>query len=139
LQDTGERTPNPPTIAQMTRRILGGGDRRGFWAKKVYQIAWALPGGGEYPAPRQQFPAQKYARCSKPLAQHTQDNRPQTAHVQIGIGNDLLRPRGVDQTRRAQLGLLQAEVGYQVAVAGVDHATGGLLESYHVKIGELTR
>jgi outer membrane protein TolC len=34
--------------------------------------------------------------------------------------------------------LLQAEVGYQLAVAGLDHATGELLEPYHVQIAELT-
>ena len=39
----------------------------------------------------------------------------------------------------AELGLLQAEVNYQLAVAGLDHATGGLLEPYHVQIAELTR
>jgi outer membrane protein len=37
----------------------------------------------------------------------------------------------------AQLALLQAEVNYQLAVAGVDHATGELLEPYHVQIAEL--
>jgi outer membrane protein TolC len=39
----------------------------------------------------------------------------------------------------AQENLLQAEVGYQMAVAAVDHATGVLLEPYHVQIAELTR
>jgi len=38
----------------------------------------------------------------------------------------------------AQLGLLQAEVNYQLAVAGVDHATGELLDPYHVQIADLT-
>lgn len=38
----------------------------------------------------------------------------------------------------AQLSLLQAEIGYQMAVAAVDHATGELLEPYHVQIAELT-
>ncbi len=38
----------------------------------------------------------------------------------------------------AQLALLQAEVNYQLAVADVDHATGELLEPYHVQIAELT-
>jgi outer membrane protein len=38
----------------------------------------------------------------------------------------------------AQLGLLQAEVNYQLAAAGVDHATGELLEPYHLQIAELT-
>jgi outer membrane protein len=39
----------------------------------------------------------------------------------------------------AELSLLQAEVNYQLAVAGVDHATGQLLEPYHVQIADLTR
>ncbi len=38
----------------------------------------------------------------------------------------------------AELALLQAEVKYQLAVADVDHATGELLEPYHVQIAELT-
>lgn len=38
----------------------------------------------------------------------------------------------------AQQGLLQAQVGYQIAVAAVDHATGELLEPYHIQIAELT-
>jgi outer membrane protein TolC len=38
----------------------------------------------------------------------------------------------------AELALLQAEVNYQLAVADVDHATGELLEPYHVQIAELT-
>lgn len=45
------------------------------------------------------------------------------------------------QTRlaQAQVNLLQAQVGYQIAVASVDHATGGLLQPYHVQIAELTQ
>ncbi|HEY1462413.1 MAG TPA: TolC family protein [Terriglobales bacterium] len=44
------------------------------------------------------------------------------------------------QTRleTAQLNLLQAQVSYQVAVAAVDHATGGLLQPYQVQIADLT-
>jgi hypothetical protein len=34
---------------------------------------------------------------------------------------------------------LQAEVGYQLAVAAIDHATGELLEPYHVQIKELIK
>jgi outer membrane protein len=37
----------------------------------------------------------------------------------------------------AELNLLQAEVNYQLAVTGLDHATGELLEPYHVQIAEL--
>jgi outer membrane protein TolC len=39
----------------------------------------------------------------------------------------------------AELTLLQAEVNYQLAVAALDHATGDLLEPYHVQIADLTR
>jgi outer membrane protein TolC len=38
----------------------------------------------------------------------------------------------------AELSLLQAQVNYQLAVAGLDHATGELLGPYHVQIAELT-
>jgi outer membrane protein TolC len=39
----------------------------------------------------------------------------------------------------AQQSLLNAEVGYQMAVAAVDHATGELLEPYHIQLAGLTR
>jgi outer membrane protein len=39
----------------------------------------------------------------------------------------------------AQQTLLQAEVGYQLALATVDHATGELLDPYHVQIAELSQ
>jgi outer membrane protein len=44
------------------------------------------------------------------------------------------------QTRlaEAESSLLQAQVGYQIAVAALDHATGGLLQPYHVQIAELS-
>ncbi|HEV2400944.1 MAG TPA: TolC family protein [Candidatus Sulfotelmatobacter sp.] len=38
----------------------------------------------------------------------------------------------------AQQTLLQAEVGYQLAIAALDHSTGEMLEPYHVQIAELT-
>jgi outer membrane protein len=43
------------------------------------------------------------------------------------------------QTRLAQAesDLLQAQVSYQVSVATVDHATGSLLQPYHVQIADL--
>jgi outer membrane protein len=45
------------------------------------------------------------------------------------------------QTELAQSesSVLQAEVAYQLAVAAVQHATGKLLEPYHVQIRDLTR
>jgi len=39
----------------------------------------------------------------------------------------------------AEQTLLQAEIGYQLALAAVDHATGEMLEPYHVQIAELSR
>jgi len=39
----------------------------------------------------------------------------------------------------AEQTLLQAEVGYQLAVAGLDHATGELLDPYNVQIAGITR
>ena len=40
---------------------------------------------------------------------------------------------------QAESGLLQAQVSYQLAVAAVDHATGGLLDPYRVTITDLTK
>jgi len=44
------------------------------------------------------------------------------------------------QTKLAQseLNLLQTQINYQIARATVDHATGSLLEPYHVQIAELS-
>jgi outer membrane protein TolC len=39
----------------------------------------------------------------------------------------------------AEQSLLQAEVSYQLALTAVDHATGELLDPYHVQIAELTK
>ena len=44
-----------------------------------------------------------------------------------------------NQLALAEQSLLQAQVNYQVSVAGVDHATGGLLDRYQVQIADLTR
>ena len=37
---------------------------------------------------------------------------------------------------QAEASLVQAEVNYQRAVSQVDHATGGLLDRYHVQIAQ---
>jgi len=58
---------------------------------------------------------------------------------ELGQGTIFLVLEAQTELAAAQQSLLQAEVGYQVAVAGVDHATGGLLEPYHVQIADLTR
>lgn len=45
------------------------------------------------------------------------------------------------QTKLAQteLALLQTQINYQVACAAVDHATGDLLEPYHIQITEISK
>lgn len=58
---------------------------------------------------------------------------------ELGQGTIFLVLEAQTELATAQQALLQAEVGYQLAVAGVDHATGDLLAPYHVQIAELTR
>lgn len=43
------------------------------------------------------------------------------------------------EVAQAESSVLQAEVAYQLAVTAVRHATGKLLEPYHVQINDLTR
>src|SRR5580765_4928109 len=58
---------------------------------------------------------------------------------ELGSGTIFLVLEAQTEVANAELSLLQAEVSYQIAVASVDHATGALLEPYHVQIAELTR
>jgi outer membrane protein len=44
-----------------------------------------------------------------------------------------------ERLARAESDLLQTQITYQIAVAEVDHATGGLLQPYHVQIAELSQ
>ncbi|HEY1679447.1 MAG TPA: TolC family protein, partial [Candidatus Sulfotelmatobacter sp.] len=56
---------------------------------------------------------------------------------ELGSGTIFLVLEAQTELATAQQALLQAEVGYQLAVATVDHATGELLAPYHVQISEL--
>lgn len=58
---------------------------------------------------------------------------------ELGQGTIFLVLEAQTEQATAEQSLLQAEVGYQLAVAGVDHATGQLLEPYNVQIAELTK
>ena len=58
---------------------------------------------------------------------------------ELGSGTIFLVLEAQTEVATAEQGLLQAEVGYQLAVAAVDHSTGELLEPYHVQIAEFTR
>lgn len=57
---------------------------------------------------------------------------------ELGQGTIFLVLEAQTEQASSEQTLLQAEVGYQIALAGVDHATGELLEPYHVQIAELT-
>jgi outer membrane protein len=58
---------------------------------------------------------------------------------ELGQGTIFLVLEAQTEEATAEQTLLQAQVGYQLAVAGVDHATGHLLEPYHIQIADLTR
>jgi len=57
---------------------------------------------------------------------------------ELGSGTIFLVLEAQTEVAAAEQSLLQSEVGYQLAIAAVDHATGELLEPYHVQIAELT-
>lgn len=57
---------------------------------------------------------------------------------ELGSSTIFLVLESQTELANAQQSLLQAEIQYQMAVAAVDHATGELLEPYHVQIAELT-
>jgi outer membrane protein len=58
---------------------------------------------------------------------------------ELGQGTIFLVLEAQTEQATAEQSLLQAQVGYQLAVAAVDFATGELLEPYHVQIADLTR
>jgi outer membrane protein len=57
---------------------------------------------------------------------------------ELGSGTIFLVLEAQTELAAAEQSLLQAQINYQIAVAGVDHATGELLEPYHVQIAGLT-
>lgn len=57
---------------------------------------------------------------------------------ELGSSTIFLVLEAQTEVASAEQSLLQSEVGYQLAVAAVDHATGALLDPYHVQIAELT-
>ena len=57
---------------------------------------------------------------------------------ELGSGTIFLVLEAQTEVAQAEQSLLQAEVGYQLAVAAVDHATGEMLDPYHLQIAELT-
>jgi outer membrane protein len=58
---------------------------------------------------------------------------------ELGSSTIFLVLEAQTEVATAEQSLIQAEVGYQIAVAGIDHATGKLLQPYQVQIEDLTR
>jgi outer membrane protein len=58
---------------------------------------------------------------------------------ELGQGTIFLVLEAQTELASAEQNLLQAQIGYQLAVASLDHATGQLLEPYQIQISELTR
>ncbi|MGO9088263.1 MAG: TolC family protein [Candidatus Sulfotelmatobacter sp.] len=58
---------------------------------------------------------------------------------ELGQGTIFLVLEAQTEEATAEQTLLQAQVGYQLAVAGLDHATGELLEPYNVQIAGLAK
>jgi HAE1 family hydrophobic/amphiphilic exporter-1 len=58
---------------------------------------------------------------------------------QLGSGMSFFVLDAQTELAQVETGLVEAQVGYQLAVAAVDHATGGLLDPYRVSITDLTK
>jgi outer membrane protein TolC len=58
---------------------------------------------------------------------------------ELGSGTIFLVLEAQTEVATSEQSLLQAEVGYQLAVAAIDHSTGELLEPYRVQIAELAK
>ncbi len=58
---------------------------------------------------------------------------------ELGAGTVFFVLDAQERLAVAETDLLQAQITYQIAVAEVDHATGGLLQPYHVQIAELSQ
>jgi len=58
---------------------------------------------------------------------------------QLGAVNIFFQLDAQTRLAQAEANLLESQVDYQMAVAAVDHATGSLLESYQVRLAELSQ
>jgi outer membrane protein len=58
---------------------------------------------------------------------------------ELGEGTVFFVLEAQTELAQAEQALLQSQVSYQLAITALDHATGGLLEPYHVQIEQLTR
>ncbi len=58
---------------------------------------------------------------------------------ELGEGTVFFVLEAQTELAQAEQGLLQSQVSYQLAIAAVDHATGGLMDPYDIQIEDLTR
>ena len=75
------------------------------------------------------------AKVSRDLAQKTLEA--EQRKYELGASQIFFVLDAQTQLAQAELSLVQAEIGYQQSVAGVEHATGTLLENHKVKIEDV--
>jgi outer membrane protein TolC len=75
------------------------------------------------------------AKVSRDLAQKTLEA--EQRKYELGASQIFFVLDAQNQLAQAELSVVQAEIGYQSAVAGVEHATGTLLENHQVKIEDV--
>jgi outer membrane protein TolC len=75
------------------------------------------------------------AKVSRDLAQKTLEA--EQRKYELGASQIFFVLDAQNQLAQAELSLVQAEIGYQLAVAGVEHAAGTLLENHKVKIEDV--
>lgn len=77
------------------------------------------------------------AKIARDLAQKTEES--EQRKYELGSGQIYLVLEAQTELAQAEVALVQAQVGYQVALAAVDHATGTLLERHQVEIENTLR
>lgn len=77
------------------------------------------------------------AKIARDLAQKTEES--EQRKYELGSGQIYLVLEAQTELAQAEVALVQAQVGYQMALAAVDHATGTLLERHQVQIENALR
>ncbi len=72
------------------------------------------------------------AKIARDLAQKTVES--EQRKYELGTGTIFLVLEAQTELASTEVSLVQAEIGYQMALAAVDHATGTLLERHHVQL-----
>jgi outer membrane protein TolC len=74
------------------------------------------------------------AKIARNLAQKTLEA--EQRKYELGAGQIFLVLEDQTELTQAEVSLVQAEIGYQLALTAVQHATGALLERYRVQISD---